>query len=175
MPPAVPQMGGGGSLLGLGSLPLLSGGFARGVFGVSCLGLGSSERPRWADCDAPEGWAGTADPPLPPQDKNRKLRPLYDIPYMFEAREFLRKKLIGKKVSCARPAWGGGCGEPCGAAIFLPPFPLGRTAVSVLRPPPPKLEQGEVTSACVQGPGSAAWAGGGGRGMAFRGASAPSL
>ncbi|NWU86576.1 SND1 protein, partial [Onychorhynchus coronatus] len=31
------------------------------------------------------------------QDKNRKLRPLYDIPYMFEAREFLRKKLIGKK------------------------------------------------------------------------------
>lgn len=35
-------------------------------------------------------------PPL--QDKNRKLRPLYDIPYMFEAREFLRKKLIGKKV-----------------------------------------------------------------------------
>ena len=27
-----------------------------------------------------------------------KLRPLYDIPYMFEAREFLRKKLIGKKV-----------------------------------------------------------------------------
>ncbi|KAM6100987.1 LOW QUALITY PROTEIN: staphylococcal nuclease domain-containing protein 1, partial [Pterocles gutturalis] len=30
------------------------------------------------------------------QDKNRKLRPLYDIPYMFEAREFLQK-LIGKK------------------------------------------------------------------------------
>ena len=29
---------------------------------------------------------------------NRKPRPLYDIPYMFEAREFLRKKLIGKKV-----------------------------------------------------------------------------
>nr|XP_032804965.1 staphylococcal nuclease domain-containing protein 1 [Petromyzon marinus] len=33
------------------------------------------------------------------QDKNRRLRPLYDIPYMFEAREFLRKKLIGKKVN----------------------------------------------------------------------------
>uniref|UniRef100_A0A8C8RJP3 Staphylococcal nuclease domain-containing protein n=1 Tax=Pelusios castaneus TaxID=367368 RepID=A0A8C8RJP3_9SAUR len=33
------------------------------------------------------------------QDKNRKLRPLYDIPYMFEAREFLRKKLVGKKVN----------------------------------------------------------------------------
>ncbi len=27
-----------------------------------------------------------------------KTRPLYDVPYMFEAREFLRKKLIGKKV-----------------------------------------------------------------------------
>ena len=41
----------------------------------------------------------TCAPSLPPlQDKNRKLRPLYDIPYMFEAREFLRKKLIGKKV-----------------------------------------------------------------------------
>lgn len=26
-------------------------------------------------------------------------RPLYDVPYMFEAREFLRKKLIGKRVS----------------------------------------------------------------------------
>ncbi|XP_062348561.1 staphylococcal nuclease domain-containing protein 1 [Cinclus cinclus] len=41
-------------------------------------------------------------------DKNRKLRPLYDIPYMFEAREFLRKKLIGKKVNVSvdyiRPA-----------------------------------------------------------------------
>ena len=28
----------------------------------------------------------------------QKSRPLYDAPYMFEAREFLRKKLIGKKV-----------------------------------------------------------------------------
>ncbi|KAJ8031554.1 nuclease domain-containing protein 1 [Holothuria leucospilota] len=34
------------------------------------------------------------------QPKNeRRIRPLYDIPYMFEAREFLRKKLIGKKVN----------------------------------------------------------------------------
>ena len=31
----------------------------------------------------------------PPPSRNR---PLYDIPYMFEAREFMRKKLIGKKV-----------------------------------------------------------------------------
>ncbi|XP_074613274.1 staphylococcal nuclease domain-containing protein 1-like [Acropora palmata] len=30
---------------------------------------------------------------------NKKPRPLYDIPYMLEAREFLRKKLIGKKVN----------------------------------------------------------------------------
>lgn len=28
-----------------------------------------------------------------------RSRPLYDIPYMFDAREFLRKKLIGKKVN----------------------------------------------------------------------------
>ncbi|MEQ2243171.1 nuclease domain-containing protein, partial [Ilyodon furcidens] len=31
------------------------------------------------------------------KDKDKRFRPLYDIPYMFEAREFLRKKLIGKK------------------------------------------------------------------------------
>ena len=29
----------------------------------------------------------------------RGFRPLYDIPHMYEAREFLRKKVIGKKVS----------------------------------------------------------------------------
>lgn len=29
---------------------------------------------------------------------NRQFRPLYDIPLMFETREFLRKRLIGKKV-----------------------------------------------------------------------------
>lgn len=28
-----------------------------------------------------------------------RTRPLYEIPYMYEAREFLRKKLIGKKVN----------------------------------------------------------------------------
>lgn len=36
------------------------------------------------------------------KDKDKRFRPLYDIPYMFEAREFLRKKLIGKKVSLDR-------------------------------------------------------------------------
>ncbi|XP_066928022.1 staphylococcal nuclease domain-containing protein 1-like [Clytia hemisphaerica] len=33
-----------------------------------------------------------------PSRDAKRGRPLYDIPYMFEAREFLRKKLIGKKV-----------------------------------------------------------------------------
>jgi len=32
------------------------------------------------------------------KDPRARPRPLYDVPYMFEAREFLRKKLIGKKV-----------------------------------------------------------------------------
>ncbi|XP_070535997.1 staphylococcal nuclease domain-containing protein 1-like [Ptychodera flava] len=31
--------------------------------------------------------------------ENRRIRPLYDVPYMFDAREFMRKKLIGKKVN----------------------------------------------------------------------------
>jgi staphylococcal nuclease domain-containing protein 1 len=35
----------------------------------------------------------------PKRDPKQRPRPLYDIPYMFEAREFLRKKLIGKKVN----------------------------------------------------------------------------
>jgi staphylococcal nuclease domain-containing protein 1 len=30
---------------------------------------------------------------------DKKGNPLYDVPYLFEAREFLRKKLIGKKVN----------------------------------------------------------------------------
>ncbi|XP_076336232.1 staphylococcal nuclease domain-containing protein 1-like [Tachypleus tridentatus] len=34
--------------------------------------------------------------------KGRSFRPLYDIPYMYEAREFLRKKLIGKKVNVSK-------------------------------------------------------------------------
>ncbi|XP_076152364.1 staphylococcal nuclease domain-containing protein 1 [Alosa pseudoharengus] len=33
------------------------------------------------------------------KDKDKRFRPLYDLPYMFEAREFMRKKLIGKKVN----------------------------------------------------------------------------
>lgn len=34
-----------------------------------------------------------------PDTGKARSRPLYDVPYMFEAREFLRKKLIGKKVN----------------------------------------------------------------------------
>ena len=30
-------------------------------------------------------------------EKKKGFRPLYDIPWMYEAREFLRKKLIGKR------------------------------------------------------------------------------
>lgn len=36
--------------------------------------------------------------PAPPRPKN--FKPLFDIPWLFEAREFLRKKLIGKAVKC---------------------------------------------------------------------------
>ncbi|PNF41236.1 hypothetical protein B7P43_G01504 [Cryptotermes secundus] len=38
-------------------------------------------------------------PNEPPPPRSKGFRPLYDIPWMFEAREFLRKKLIGKKVN----------------------------------------------------------------------------
>lgn len=42
---------------------------------------------------------GETVPPVATVGRNKNFRPLYDIPWMFEAREFLRKKLIGKKVS----------------------------------------------------------------------------
>lgn len=45
------------------------------------------------------GRAADEEGKLPPRPKN--FRPLYDIPFMFETREVLRKKLIGKKVQCA--------------------------------------------------------------------------
>lgn len=34
----------------------------------------------------------------PPAPRPKSFRPLYDIPWMYEAREFLRKKLVGKHV-----------------------------------------------------------------------------
>ncbi|CAL1537379.1 unnamed protein product [Lymnaea stagnalis] len=52
--------------------------------------LASIRPPRPADA--------TGDGPVK-ETTSKRSRPLYDIPYMFEAREFLRKKLIGKKVN----------------------------------------------------------------------------
>ena len=40
------------------------------------------------------------DDEAPPS--SQRNRPLYDVPYMFEAREFMRKKLIGKKVKTTK-------------------------------------------------------------------------
>lgn len=55
------------------------------------------------------------------KDRDKRFRPLYDIPYMFEAREFLRKKLIGKKVSPKKSClWAQKRGA---AAPRLPPPP----------------------------------------------------
>ena len=55
--------------------------------------LASVRSPRAADVAATDESAGK-------QLRGARTRPraLYDIPYMFEAREFLRKKLVGKKV-----------------------------------------------------------------------------
>ena len=50
-------------------------------------------------CRPPEGMDQEAQRK---KDPRARPRPLYDIPYMFEAREFLRKKLIGKKVEHLR-------------------------------------------------------------------------
>jgi staphylococcal nuclease domain-containing protein 1 len=41
---------------------------------------------------------GEAAAPAAPKGKS-SIRPLYDIPHMYEAREFLRKKLVGKRVN----------------------------------------------------------------------------
>lgn len=53
--------------------------------------LASIRSPRPVDIADQEG--------LRKKDPRARPRPLYDIPYMFEAREFLRKKLICKKVN----------------------------------------------------------------------------
>lgn len=34
----------------------------------------------------------------PPKERPKGFRPLYDIPFMYEAREYMRKKLIGRRV-----------------------------------------------------------------------------
>jgi len=40
--------------------------------------------------------------------RQKGFRPLYDIPWMFEAREFLRKKLIGQTVQVREAHWSDG-------------------------------------------------------------------
>ena len=57
--------------------------------------LASIRPPRLAEPEKPK--EGEAPKPPAPRDKN--FRPLYDIPHYFEAREFLRKKLVGKKIN----------------------------------------------------------------------------
>lgn len=42
----------------------------------------------------------SADFPNLPAKSEKKGNALYEVPYLYEAREFLRKKLIGKKVAC---------------------------------------------------------------------------
>ncbi|XP_066153595.1 staphylococcal nuclease domain-containing protein 1 [Euwallacea fornicatus] len=46
-----------------------------------------------------EAGRGAQDDEGKPLPRPKGFRPLYDIPWMFEAREYLRKKLIGKKVN----------------------------------------------------------------------------
>uniref|UniRef100_A0A8C0MUD6 Staphylococcal nuclease domain-containing protein n=1 Tax=Canis lupus familiaris TaxID=9615 RepID=A0A8C0MUD6_CANLF len=85
------------------------------------------------------------------QDKNKKLRPLYDIPYMFEAREFLRKKLIGKKgmhsMTSCRTCHFGGLRMSLSAFPIFPDIPYtpkypGKVNVTVdyIRPASPATE-----------------------------------
>lgn len=56
------------------------------------------------------------------QVSGRQFRPLYDIPFMFEAREFLRKKLIGKKVTVTvdyvQPAFDKFPEKPCCTVVI---------------------------------------------------------
>ena len=67
-------------------------------------------------------------PPKPAEDAPKgapapRFRPLYDVPYMYEAREFLRKKLIGKKVQVVvdyiQPASGNNLPERCCCTVTI--------------------------------------------------------
>ncbi|XP_078495054.1 staphylococcal nuclease domain-containing protein 1 [Ciona intestinalis] len=60
---------------------------------VRTIHLASVRPPRYDDV------VHTKGKDAPPEAPKGKSRPLYDVPYMFEAREFMRKKLIGKKVT----------------------------------------------------------------------------
>ena len=60
--------------------------------GFKKIFLASIRPPRNVDVAPPEEGK-------PKEQSTKRSRPLYDIPYMFEAREFMRKKLIGNKVN----------------------------------------------------------------------------
>ncbi|XP_077975644.1 staphylococcal nuclease domain-containing protein 1-like [Styela clava] len=66
---------------------------------IRTVHLASIRPPRMDDC----AYLKDKDPSKLEKNESTsgggRPRPLYDIPYMFEAREFLRKKLIGKKVT----------------------------------------------------------------------------
>ncbi|XP_028130612.1 staphylococcal nuclease domain-containing protein 1 [Diabrotica virgifera virgifera] len=59
---------------------------------------GDSKKIFLASIRAPKEPGRANDDEGKPIPRPKGFRPLYDIPYMFEAREYLRKKLIGKKV-----------------------------------------------------------------------------
>jgi len=59
----------------------------------------ASIKPPRPTAEGPVGEGESAKRPGAQNSKTARSRPLYDIPYMFEAREFLRKKLITKKVN----------------------------------------------------------------------------
>ncbi|CAB0017471.1 unnamed protein product [Nesidiocoris tenuis] len=60
---------------------------------------GTTQKIFLASIRAPRDQSVRQDQDEKPAEQRRVKRPLYDIPWMFEAREFLRKKLIGKKVN----------------------------------------------------------------------------
>ncbi|CAG7833367.1 unnamed protein product [Allacma fusca] len=78
---------------------------------IECIN-GDALNVRMADNTVKKIFLASVRPPRPVEEEKEKtadsaqqpkgktmFRPLYDIPFMFEAREYLRKKLIGKKVN----------------------------------------------------------------------------
>ena len=68
------------------------------------VGNGDNITVRCTDGEVRKFFLSSIRPPRLPQDKEGKpqqqavSRPLYQVPYLYEAREFLRKRLIGKEV-----------------------------------------------------------------------------
>lgn len=59
--------------------------------------LASIRPPRQETIQEKSADGAPKEPPVP-KDRPKGFRPLYDIPFMYEAREYMRKKLIGRKV-----------------------------------------------------------------------------